>query len=226
MNQSKTLSQAIGGRIRDLREGSGLRQEDIASSARRKGLPWTRATVASIESGKRRLSMEEMTLLPFVLLSSCCHLPGQQGKFIQISDLIPQQGWVSMTAQTNIHAQVIRWVWHSQAESASQQDIDSPDEREFKQNIPVFMSERLMWSEAAEKAARKLKVSPLEIEKASDKLWSRSLAEERDLRISERMQGKDLRTIQALRGHVTRALLGELRSILKSKARPKKTKRR
>jgi len=83
-----------------------------------------------------------------------------------------------------------------------------------------------MWSDAAERAARKLKVSPLEIEQASGKLWSRSLAEERDLRISERMQGKDLRTIQALRGHVTRALLGELRSILKSKARPKKTKRR
>ena len=63
MSQSKTLTQAIGERIRYLREATGLRQEDIASSARgRFGLLWTQATVAAIETGKRHLTVEELTI--------------------------------------------------------------------------------------------------------------------------------------------------------------------
>ncbi|MGI8751209.1 MAG: hypothetical protein ACR2MN_02650 [Acidimicrobiales bacterium] len=62
--------------------------------------------------------------------------------------------------------------------------------------------------EAEHKAARKLDVSTGIVSAASFSLWGRSLTAERNRRVGDVLDG---RARQASRGHVTRALLGELR---------------
>jgi transcriptional regulator with XRE-family HTH domain len=229
VSQSKTLTQAIGERIRDLREATGLRQEDVASSARgRFGLLWTQATVAAIETGKRQLTVEELILLPLLLT---CEL----GELLPKVDPHAKDEWIALTPQTDVRARVIRNVLNGMARDSSPLDIESAVDQRRRKSIPTFLTNdqelRLRQlrneaaSDAAIKAAQRLRITPLEIAEVARGLWRRSITEERDARIAERIQGEEPRTVQALRGHVTRALLDELRAILKSKRKPKKGKR-
>src|SRR5207249_4883529 len=175
MNRSKTLTQAIGEGIRELREPTGLRQEDVASRARgRFGLQWTQATVASIETGKRQLTVEELILLP--LLMTC-----------ELGDLLPkvdpraEDEWIALTPQTDVRARVVRYVLNGMAREASRLDIKSPEERGLSKSIPTFLTKeaelrlRQLRNEAASdtaiKAARRLRISPLEIAEAARRLW-------------------------------------------------------
>src|SRR5262245_8352682 len=68
MLQPIPLARLIGTRLRTLRETANLRQEQIAASARKVGFhSWARGTVAMIESGRRRLTLEEFLLIPAIL---------------------------------------------------------------------------------------------------------------------------------------------------------------
>lgn len=229
MSQSKSLTQAIGERIRYLREATGLRQEDIASSARgRFGLLWTQATVAAIETGKRHLTVEELILLP--LLLTC-----------ELEELLPnvdprvENEWIALTPQTEVRLRLLRNVLNGKARNSSPLDIGLTTDRRRSESIPtsLFNNATLVprqlkneaASDAAIKGAQRLRMSPLEIAGAAQRLWGRSISEERDARIAERIRDKKPRTIQALRGHVTRTLLSELRSVLKSNTKSKKEKR-
>jgi hypothetical protein len=68
--------------------------------------------------------------------------------------------------------------------------------------------------DAEQKAANVLDVSPHAVALAARSRWGRSLTEERDRRVSAASESTP-RTLQALRGHATRALLDELRPVLK-----------
>lgn len=61
------------------------------------------------------------------------------------------------------------------------------------------------------KAARRLLVTPDEIAQRAIRLWGHSLTDERERRLN-RTEGMDRRSVQALRGHVTRQLVAELRN--------------
>ena len=72
MNKSNTaeptnLDDAIGQRLRGIRETAELSRELLALRARYWGFPWSANTVALIEGGRRRLSLGEILLLPAVL---------------------------------------------------------------------------------------------------------------------------------------------------------------
>jgi hypothetical protein len=67
-------------------------------------------------------------------------------------------------------------------------------------------------ADAEQKAARRLRTFPLAVAVAARRRWRRSFTEERDHRVTAQAQPDATpRTLQALRGHVTRALLDELR---------------
>lgn len=60
----RPLSVILGERLREFREERSLRQSDVASAAAGIGLGWARSSVAALESGSRKLSFEEVALLP------------------------------------------------------------------------------------------------------------------------------------------------------------------
>jgi hypothetical protein len=87
-----------------------------------------------------------------------------------------------------------------------------------------------VFKDAVKKVALKLRISPLAVAFASHALWGKGFEEERDSRVSERAKDDVLRmkqsllgknqyqrTTQAMRGHVTRALLREIKSALDSR---------
>lgn len=66
--------------------------------------------------------------------------------------------------------------------------------------------------EPERRAGRDLEIGAVEVSKLAQHLWSRTLKEEREARVQERVEaGASRRTLQAVRGHVTRELLAELR---------------
>jgi transcriptional regulator with XRE-family HTH domain len=68
-----------------------------------------------------------------------------------------------------------------------------------------------------QQAARRLRVPARAIALAARKRWNSSLTEQRDRRLAEALRGDpSARRLQALRGHHTRALLFELRPLLRA----------
>jgi hypothetical protein len=80
-------------------------------------------------------------------------------------------------------------------------------------------AERASQGEAEQNAARKLELDdPLEVAVAAIALWDHSLTWERDERVAAAEvcnPGSSARTLQALRGHVTRQLLAELEPLVR-----------
>ena len=68
-------------------------------------------------------------------------------------------------------------------------------------------------TEPAQKMAHILGVSPFAIALAARKLWGHSLTEERDNRIAQ--ENPKPRSLQAIRGHITRKLFAEIMPIIK-----------
>jgi transcriptional regulator with XRE-family HTH domain len=69
--------------------------------------------------------------------------------------------------------------------------------------------------DAEQKASRKLGVSSFAIAAAAHKVWGHSLTEERDRQVAEQTTADTPpRTIQALRGHISRSLLTQLQPLV------------
>jgi hypothetical protein len=79
--------------------------------------------------------------------------------------------------------------------------------------------------EAEQKAAARLGITPMAVAQAAAKRWGRSFTAERDRRAGERQPADvSARTLQALRGHVARALLEELRQAGLGRRKAKRAK--
>jgi transcriptional regulator with XRE-family HTH domain len=211
-----TLAEVFGRRIKSLREAQDLSQEDIAIRARANGLNWTRATVASIETGRRdSIGVEELLL---------------------ISDAIgaPPVAWFAGKGEATIAKGVavpleqVRYLLTTKHRGPRDLDLRVYDQKVAMTVMEAFAREtgavRWVPGEAELKAARKLGVRPGEIDDAAQRLWKRSLTEERDRRVEEIAPAKVERSsLQAMRGHVTRSLLTEIEAEL---ARRRKRRRR
>ncbi|SRR6266545_3166009 len=99
-------------------------------------------------------------------------------------------------------------------------DWDDPAERAY-QALPWNLKQRSSEIEIAakgdaeRKAARKFGVSPELVSVVAFTRYSRSLSEERDMRVVETMpKGATNKTMQALRGHITRAILAEMKNMI------------
>ena len=230
------LSAAIGRAIRELRAKHGLLQEDIASAARGAGLTWSQATVALLESGRRKVSAEELLLAPLVV----AYAIGDPG--VDLAALIPDEP-IRLGPDVTITAAGLRALAHGQVEEVWRAEdlIDTPRHRRardlteadrflrWRGSAPHLLE--LAWPgatahevaaadadserEAEQDAARKLEVDALWLSVAAHRLWDRSLTDERDHRAHERA-GVDAspRSLQAHRGLVTRELLEELEPLL------------
>src|SRR5258707_11551520 len=106
------LATLLGQRLRALREGGGKRQEDLAAAARGHGLSWSRATVAAIETGRRRLSVDELLLLPVALNRLAVGRTGEASAAggLLVAHLLPERGeqWVALTPRASVPVLALR----------------------------------------------------------------------------------------------------------------------
>jgi transcriptional regulator with XRE-family HTH domain len=248
--EAQPLSSVIGRELRTLREAGGVRQEQLAAEARRFGLPWTRATVAAIELGRRQLFVGELLLLPLLLGH------GGAGWGYDLADFVPDDARPVLIAGGAIApARVVRQLLaNPQGVATAQIETPKPPSggalrlRELRLPrhwlLDVLAVTRIedvpepVWIEVAleaagdaeSKASAALGVPAFALALAARRQWGRSLTNERDERVGRQTESDDVeaRSLQARRGHITRALLHELRPALKGVKATKttKTKRR
>jgi len=241
MKSVSTLSAAIGERIRSLREEAGKTQSDLAKAGWRLGLGWTRSGVASIETGRRNLSIEDLLLLPLVL-----RYAGISKRDIQLSDLLPSDDvQVGLSKDFSVKSKHLKMSMSGRSNNM-ELDMDNPFGRDLRRvadrwNSADFVgafrssqertkklwpgaslsqmikAERDMDGEAEQKAARRfqaagLKVGPKDVSIAAHRLWGMGLTQKRDETVGSDLPGTSQ---AAARGHVTRKLLKEIEPIIK-----------
>lgn len=187
------LDGVIAQRLRALLEEKGLRQQDLAADLGTLGFKWTPNRVAQVVTGRRPLSLLEA--------AGVCEALG-----VPLADLLGSADAVvtlptGFTVTAADIAEAVRSGGGRWEERAAVGALFGPTRREFE--------------EATAKAARRLGVTPDEVELAAMRLWGRPLGAERDHRIRsddiDLNAAENRRTLQARRGHATRTLVDELR---------------
>jgi transcriptional regulator with XRE-family HTH domain len=221
----RTLDAVIGANLKAWREEKGLRQDDVAKRIRDEGLDWTRAVISSIEAGRRSLNTHEAVLLAFVMRRS-------------FSDLLVGEEKVRLNSRSGAQLSAIRAAFDGNFGDVLLETLDTPgtraskalnarpiDQTESKRQRKLLGDKPFLLSVAAEKAAgneaeqrtaRKLGEDPVTLSHAAFSLWGRSLTEERDDRTTAAITPGALpRSIQAIRGRITRQLVTDLANRLK-----------
>lgn len=188
------LDALLAGRLRELLAEQGMRHQDLADGMRGLGFPWTANRVTQVVTGRRALSLLE--------IAGLCELLRRP-----LADLLEHNGDVALptgSVRTLDLANALAGRpggWQARGEARR-----------------ILRS----WDEATAKTARRLGATPDEVLAASYALWRRDIAEERDQRVERETVAADEddpRRLRARRGHVTRALVDELRSFFEKGGR-------
>ncbi len=218
------LEEAIGRNVRRIRQERRLSQDEVASIARRAGLGWSPVTVTQLETGQKSLSAIELLLLPVILRRPLEEL-------IEVED-----GLIRATESSHIPHRYLAQFFrnpgtiiiseelfseespHPDAtEVLVEPDIDPSVRRAMKKAgldeslLAYMMIDAARKGEAERKAARQLGLRPVEVAAFALRAFGRSLTQERNRRAAS-VRGRDRR---AVKGHVTRSLLEELRTTIK-----------
>lgn len=213
--QPPTLIDVIGGNVRHWRTTTGLRQDDIAAAARRWGLAWTSPGVAEIEAGRRRLTAEELVLLPVVLIQASGGRPSPT-----LAELIEGAPRVALSDRASMSPDQVKALLASDESRTPPAAPATTDMNELiRDGIREVKARRashleLLIDDAEKKASRRLGVPARRIRLAALALWGMPLSAKRD-EIVQTMAGEAaVRSKQALRGHVTRQLLADLKTAM------------
>ena len=183
-----TYQEAIRRNILRLREQRGLTQNDLAARAKATGLAWSQATVAAIEKGYRKVSVEEEKLLLMLLE-------------VPLSDLLRvTDDTVIDVAGVEVSPPELRTWAAGQPTRFDPEPRVQPREHPFLASIarryglperPPFLAKILMASlnSVDTKAAHALRVhrkrgGAFEVTCAARSLWSRNVKDERDRRFA------------------------------------------
>lgn len=188
----RTIGQAVGRNLAQLREQRGQTQQEAAAYLRAYGLSWTAANVASIESGRR----ESIDLGAFVVIAMAYD--------VAPSSLFNGAGEIRLAADVAVALDVLRG-WLDRDGTEPVVTVTGNAARRTIDNLP---GDEVSFQADAELAAR-LGLRPEDVYRAAERVWGRNLHQERDRRLADagHMTPTQRRT---RRGHITRQLTKEL----------------
>lgn len=189
--------------MRSIRDTHGVTAEDVAAHARAHGLSWQRSTVASIEIGRRGLSVEEFVLLPAILTGALRQSGGWDAdRFLPIEVLLRKLPNIKMNERLTLPGDALQRVMDG-----------GPLVVLLDETLVLAASARA--AETERHAARVLDVEPGAVLIAAIRIWGHGLTEERDRRAAEQQPDDEARgSRRTRRGHITRQLIEELRTEL------------
>jgi transcriptional regulator with XRE-family HTH domain len=214
MTEARSFRELVAERVQRRRRELGWTQDQLAREVWRRGRPSvTRAVIAGIERATADLTIPEMaTLLKALetnldeLLESGGEVFIDQGVSIEVDELLRQLDGRGTP-------------WHPKNDSTARIVFG-------RNGVVAGYVQRPIGPEEV-KAGLHLGVTPEEVARAAGSLWGCSLAEEREARLVARApQGASARSLQAMRGHITRALLAELLPVLQPRVPAKRGKGR
>jgi transcriptional regulator with XRE-family HTH domain len=198
----RQLRVVVGESVRRVREAAGLRQDDVAIAARRHGLAWSRGRVATLEQGNKSINAEELTILPSVLTDAC-------GRPVGIEELIGADIPIALTSTVAVDSRTLTATLGGRPPRqpfamAAADESSSPARSALDGWLRAA-------GETEAHAARRLGRPIAEIVTGSHALWGRGFAQQRDVAAAA-LYHEDVSPDRrrALRGQVTRRLLGEL----------------
>lgn len=208
-NGAVPIDEAVGRRVRQLREEKCWSQLHLATLAVSKGLnSWRRPLIANLEAGRRRLDLGEA-----IVLASVFGVP--------VADLLPPDAPVHVTEHRIMRPNEIRWYLTGGGEGARERTVAL----EGDAGLVLWHFRRQVEADTVEaKACRALHIDRALLRTLSRRLWAQSLPNERDRRFNERPDAESMsaRSRQAHKGRITRKLLDEVREeIAKQHARSK-----
>lgn len=172
--------------LRRLRTGLGWRQADLAERmSRRAG--WTASVVAWAETGRRKISAEELGWLCEVL-----HIGAEQF-WAGDHQVLTADG--SLAVPAALLARSVAGKAPTGAEPLTDGEAEARDDER--------------------KAARRLELTPDVFRAVVHAMYGRPFHVERDSRIDG--DGRTARSMQALRGHATRTLVAEIESAIQER---------
>lgn len=211
-----TLAAALGERLQHIRQAQRLTMADVAGRARACGVPWDGPAVSRVEAGKRQVSVVELFALARLYGRPVVELLPEQA--CRVTDEMDADEGALRGALTDYDPGLNVPALDKQAGAWAAGAVDNmaPVLARYPGTDALTVSEgaRHARDEAVVKAAARLGVEPLDVAVLAERRWQRDLVTERDARVAA-IEGEDVRARQARRGHVTRALLDELRPAVK-----------
>jgi transcriptional regulator with XRE-family HTH domain len=210
--EAQSLGTAVGENVRRLREDRKITQEELSDYCRLAGLDWTRATIASLESGRR----EDLTISELVLVASVFDVPPAtffegDGRLL-LGD--------TTYAAVEIPRQSLR-SWLGRVTRPGWRDFRIPTPEEHTKALQKVFALDLRLAEQAG-------ISIDQMAKLSRTLWgTESATRERERRVHERIleasHADPVRALHhpplnraAVRGHVTRQLTREMKHAIET----------
>lgn len=178
------------------------------------GLGWDRSTVTRIELGQRQVTAAELMVLPVLYNRSIAELLPTEP--CQLTQDVRADPAVLRTALTRgargYDLQRIRGA--IPAARANLRGSAQKAEARFP-GVPgmvIIAGASRVKDQIVVKSAQRLGADPWDVAVAAQLTWERDLTAERDARVGKKSES--MRATQARRGHVTRALLEELRPVV------------
>jgi transcriptional regulator with XRE-family HTH domain len=201
----------IGGRLRGLRDRYGWSQDDVAQAARWAGLGWARHTVAAIEGDSRDVSGGELLALPLVLRFATLKTGRGPEQPLTVLDLFPDDdaSMVEIARGLSLDVRTLRGLITGQAlRDEASLPAKSSTSREKERE-----------GEAERSAALALGARIADVQDAAERMWGRTVTEERERRLGEREREDPAMTTarrRTLRGRITRQLKDELAPVIRT----------
>ncbi|WP_371652863.1 MULTISPECIES: helix-turn-helix domain-containing protein [unclassified Streptomyces] len=214
----RPLRQVLGAGLRDIRKARGLKQEEAAALLQRHGLTtWIRGTVAQAEVGARRIALEEVLLLALAFeVSPADFVVGEPDDLVELSPgarltVGAVKALLSDDAAA-VQAMPERAVEITESLALTNRTSDFLAEVQRSGRADPALVERAVASvgEAERHVARKVGTSPEWVNLVALQRWDRTLSQERDRRLQQRLPAASQGQLTSLRGHITRELLTEL----------------
>ncbi|MFD9486266.1 helix-turn-helix domain-containing protein [Streptomyces sp. NPDC059991] len=214
----RTLRQVLGAGLREIRKARGLKQEEAAALLQRHGLTtWIRGTVAQAEVGARRIALEEVLLLALAFeVSPADFVAGEPDDLVELS---PGARLTVSAVKALLSGDA------AAVQAMPEQAVEITESAALVNRTSDFLAEvqRSGWAdpvlveravasvgEAERHVARKVGTSPEWVNLVALQRWDRTLSQERDRRLQQRLPAASQGQLTSLRGHITRELLTEL----------------
>jgi len=239
MSDYPQLSAVIADNVRRLRTDTppgALSQDGLARAIRIRGIHWTRATVAAIETGRRSVSLVEGVALADVLGVGLGDLVSTTSSHVKVDLGIWSSDYLAGAVRGNTDG------IEDAFQSDDLRDLIRVSDRGIRDTLgrssllrsrwgrdvsmkpaAVIERERRIGDVEVTIASRlesrtHLGVTGSEVVVAADVMWQRSFQEERERRVAERPGVVTRRTQQALRGRATRDMEAEMRKAIEARA--------
>jgi hypothetical protein len=191
MTHQQPFAEIVGRNARRVRlADKSATLEQVATVARRYGLKWSTARVVELERGQLAISGTLLFLLTQVL-------GDVKGHRIRISELFEGAGSVELNSATDVPTELLR----------NAVDGDVVDWGAFRAQSTDAAPAGITHTGAGlaeERAARRLGISPADVNVHANALWGTTLTEHRDALAGQNANGQT-------RGRITRQLVDQVR---------------